>query len=69
MSMRAAHSEFHAEYLLTCADLGAISRIDFAYFATFPNARELEVQMVTGTGAQHFEIERDAPFLDLEGLI
>jgi hypothetical protein len=54
---------------LTCAEPGAITRIDFAYFAAFPNARELEVQMVTGTGARHFEVARDAPFLGLEGQI
>jgi hypothetical protein len=63
------HSEFRAAYTLACADPAAITRIEFAYFATFPNARELEIDMVTDKGAQHFEVERDAPLLDLEGMI
>jgi hypothetical protein len=63
------HSEFRASYALTCDDPAAITRIEFAYFTTFPNARELEVDMVTDKGAQHFEVERDAPVLDLEGMI
>ena len=32
------HTEFHAEYLLTCANPSAITEINFAYFDTFPNA-------------------------------
>ena len=62
------HAEFHAEYLLTCADPGAISGIAFAYFETFENARELEVQVVTASGAQAFKVERDTPALDLGGM-
>jgi hypothetical protein len=63
------HSEFHAAYVLTCADPNAIRQIDFAYFGNFPNARELEVQIVTDKGAQAFEVERDAPVVSLEGMI
>lgn len=63
----AGHTEFHAEYLLECANPAAIEKIDFAYFATFPNAQEVEVQIVTDTGAASFEVERDAPMLDLRG--
>jgi len=63
-----SHTEFHAEYLLTCADPASISEIGFAYFDAFPNARELEVQIVTGSGAQAFEVERNAPRLDLRGM-
>jgi len=40
----------------------------FAYFDTFPNALELEVQIVSDTGAKAFEVERDEPKLDLQGL-
>ncbi len=64
----AGHTEFHAEYLLTCANPGAITGIEFAYFDTFQNARELEVQMLTPAGAKGFEVERDAPTLDLRGM-
>lgn len=65
----AGHSEFHAEYLLTCADPAAINRIEFAFFDAFPNALELEVQLISGRGARSFKVERDAPVLDLAGLI
>ncbi|WP_300018200.1 DUF2796 domain-containing protein [uncultured Roseobacter sp.] len=64
----AGHSEFHAEYTLTCADPTALTEISFAYFDTFENARELEVQVIAGSGAQAFEVERDAPTLGLRSL-
>ena len=64
----AGHTEFHAEYTLTCANPEALTEITFAYFETFENARELEVQIITSAGAQAFEVERDAPTLDLRSL-
>lgn len=62
------HTEFHAEYMLTCGDPSKISEITFAYFSAFENAREVEVQIVSPTGAQAFEVERDAPILELSNL-
>ncbi|MDP2519523.1 zinc uptake protein ZrgA [Shimia thalassica] len=64
----ASHTEFHAEYVLNCDNPDAISKIDFAYFEAFPNALELEVQIVSSAGAKAFEVERDAPTLDLRGM-
>jgi|TARA_B110000238_G_scaffold189045_1_gene220701 hypothetical protein len=64
----AGHTEFHAEYLLTCADPSAVTNITFAYFDAFPNALEVEVQVIFDTGARSFEIESDAPTLDLSGI-
>lgn len=64
----ASHTEFHAEYMLTCANPDALTGIDFAYFTTFPNALELEVQLVSSSGAKAFEVERDSPSLDLRGM-
>lgn len=61
----AGHSEFHAEYALTCDNPDALTSISFAYFDTFPNAQEVEVQIITATGAQAFEVERDSPVLEL----
>lgn len=60
----AGHTEFHATYLLTCDDPEALSGISFAYFETFPNAREVEVQLITSSGAQAFEVERASPTLE-----
>jgi len=62
------HTEFHAEYLLDCADSDAVTDITFAYFEAFPNALEVEVQVISSTGATAFEVERDAPTLDLRGM-
>lgn len=59
------HTEFHAEYTLTCDKPNALTEITFAYFEAFPNAQEVEVQMITASGAQAFEVTRDAPVLDL----
>lgn len=59
------HTEFHAEYELSCDDATKATSITFAYFDAFPNALEVEVQVVTDKGAQAFEVERDAPTLDL----
>ena len=62
------HTEFHAEYVLTCGNPDAINQIEFAYFAAFENALELDVQILNSSGAQAFEVPRDAPVLDLRGM-
>lgn len=62
----AGHTEFHAEYTLTCDAPDALSEITFAYFDAFPNAKEVELQLITTTGAQAYEVERDAPVLQME---
>ena len=64
----AEHTEFHAEYALTCAKPSELSEINFAYFEAFPNALELEVQLLSDAGANAFEVERDNPTLDLRGM-
>ena len=64
----AGHTEFHAEYTLTCGNPAALSEITFAYFDVFENAREIEVQIISASGAQAFEVERDDPKLDLRGM-
>jgi hypothetical protein len=64
----AGHTEFHAEYVLNCNNPDALDEIQFAYFDAFENAVEVEVQIVTNSGAQAFEVERGLPTLDLRGL-
>ncbi|MEM6439193.1 MAG: DUF2796 domain-containing protein [Pseudomonadota bacterium] len=63
------HSEFHAEYLLSCEDPAAVDRIEFAYFDRFPNALEVEATVVGPAGAQAFEATRDAPVISLRGVL
>ncbi|MGF1446572.1 MAG: DUF2796 domain-containing protein [Pikeienuella sp.] len=64
-----SHTEFKTEYQLTCADPSAISEITFAYFETFPNAEELEIQLITAKGSTGLEATRDAPVVSLADLI
>jgi len=64
----AQHAEFHAEYTLGCANSEALTNIFFGYFDTFSNAHELDVQIITKSGAQAFEVARDAPVLELQSL-
>ncbi len=61
----AGHTEFHAAYMLTCDNPEALTTISFPYFESFPNAQEVEVQIITASGAQAFEVERDAPVLNM----
>ncbi|MEE3098542.1 MAG: DUF2796 domain-containing protein [Pseudomonadota bacterium] len=61
------HSELHARWELVCEDADAIDSIGFPYFAKFPGAQELAVQVVSDRGARVFEVERDAPALALDG--
>jgi hypothetical protein len=60
-----SHSEFQADYLLTCDNPEAIVDLTFAYFDVFPNARELAVQIVTPSGARAFRVVPEDPLLDL----
>ena len=62
------HTEFHAHYALTCENTAALSGFEFPYFATFENAVELEVQIVSQSGAQAFEVERDEPMIEFGNL-
>ena len=64
----ASHTEFHAEYTLACGNPVALNEITFAYFDAFENARELEVQIVSASGAKAVEVERDDSKLDLRGM-
>lgn len=61
----ATHSEFHAEYLLSCSDVGSANQIELRYFETFGNAESLTVQFVAAQGATLFEATRENPTLDL----
>ncbi|MDJ0630671.1 MAG: DUF2796 domain-containing protein [Rhodobacter sp.] len=60
-----SHSEFHAEYLMTCSDIGKATSIELSYFRAFENAEELEVQLVTEKGAALMEATPEAAILDL----
>ncbi len=65
----ATHSAFEAEYALTCDDPSAIESIDFAFFDRFPNAEEVEVNLVSERGQSSYEVARDRPRLALDGQV
>jgi hypothetical protein len=60
-----AHSEFEVEYVMTCASIDKLTKIDLPYFETFPNAEELEIQLVTDKGAMEVEATPENPVIDL----
>ncbi|QIE46780.1 DUF2796 domain-containing protein [Pseudohalocynthiibacter aestuariivivens] len=62
----AKHSEFHATYAYACDDEDALATVSFPFFENFANAREVEVQYVTETGAGTAELTPKAPELTLE---
>jgi Protein of unknown function (DUF2796) len=64
-----SHTEFHAEYAITCSSPGDLRTIDFVFFERFPGAEEIEVTVITESGQTRYEVERDAPRIDLKGLI
>jgi hypothetical protein len=63
------HSQFHAEYQLTCEDPSAVTAIEFRFFEQFPSAEAVEVQIVSAKGQFSFEVERGNPRLDLAAAI
>ena len=64
-----AHSEFHAEYALTCAKPDLVQAIDFEYFKTFAGANELDVAIVAKKGQSKYKVTRDKPKLELTGMM
>jgi hypothetical protein len=63
------HSQFHAEYALDCKSPAGITTIEFGYFAAFPGAEKLEVNLITPKGQSRFEVTRAKPRLDLSGMM
>jgi hypothetical protein len=65
----ASHSEFHAEYALTCASPGKLVELSFPYFNNFKGAEKLEVSVVGPKSQKRFEVERDTGKINLGGII
>lgn len=58
------HSEFIAEYELTCAQPGQLRGFNTAtYFAKFPNGEDLDVSIITAKGQAAFEANRAHPVI------
>jgi hypothetical protein len=66
----ASHNEFHANYALTCSAPDALDAIDFAaFFGAFAGAEEVEVTVISEKGQSSYEVERDEPVVDLQGVM
>lgn len=63
------HKEFHVTYALDCAKPASITAIDFDYFKLFAGAHDLTVNVVTAKAPNTYEVSRDAPSLDLAGIM
>ncbi len=61
----AEHTEFQADFLVQCQNIEAANIIEFAYFDRFENARNLRVQMTSGTASRVFDVRRDMPVLNI----
>lgn len=59
------HTEFFAYYKFGCADPDGIDQIQFPYFDLFPNARSLQIQMISRDGTTGFTVERDNPTVQI----
>jgi Protein of unknown function (DUF2796) len=63
------HSDVQADYELACANPGSVTAIDFAYFAAFPKALKIAVQIVTAKGQSADEATPAKPRVDLSALV
>jgi hypothetical protein len=55
------HTEFQVAYQLTCNNLAAITALNLAFFARFPNAATLDIDLITARGAFSLEATKAAP--------
>lgn len=62
------HSEFQAEYVIQCQDIGALDTIEFAYFDRFERAEKLDIRVERAGDEQRFEVTREQRLLDLSAL-
>jgi len=65
----AGHNQFHANYALDCSKPGELAAIGFDYFKHFAGAQGLTVNVVTAKGQSKYEVSRDKPTLDLNGIM
>jgi hypothetical protein len=63
------HSEFHANYILTCAEPYQLTGLEALYFTSFPGAQSLAVNITAAKGQSQTELTRDNPKLDFAGVM
>lgn len=65
----AHHNAFDVDYTLECAEIGALTSLDLKYFAAFPKAQRLTVNVITEKGQGQFEGSPKAPKIDLSSVL
>jgi len=65
----AGHNEFHVTYALDCSEPASLTSITFDYFKMFSGAHDLTVNVVTAKAQNKYEVSRDKPDLDLDGMM
>lgn len=63
------HSEFHAQYSLTCTSPANLSAIETTYFKAFAGAQALNVSVVAAKGESQVQLTREKTTLALGGLM
>ena len=53
-------------YHIECAAMDKLTALNLGYFATFPNAQELDVQAITAKGQISKELTAKSPTLSLQ---
>jgi len=64
-----AHNDYNATYVLNCAKSSEITSIAFDYFAKFPGAKALTVNIVSKSAQKSYEVTREQPVLELSGMM
>lgn len=65
----AGHNQFHATYELACSNAAELASIGFDYFKHFAGAQGLTVNVAAAKGQNKYEVSRDKPILDLDGIM
>lgn len=66
---KSEHSEFHADYVLTCAQPSLAASIDFGYFKLFPKAEKVGVQIIAPKGQTSAQATPAKPRVEFGALV
>lgn len=64
-----AHADFNGTFVFACGAIGKLKAIDLGYFAAFPEAAKLDITIISPKGQTTRQATREAPRIDLGGLI
>lgn len=63
------HTGFEGVYEITCTNVGAITDVTFGFFAAFPNAHVVDVELASPRGQSTFDVEAEKPVVSFAGLL